>query len=223
MSIKITDDKSDWDAIKHEIDILNRYMVVIGFWGNDRLIEIVSALEYGADIKPHKADGWLIIPSKNDELGEDGLPMSSSEWDEKHPDQQLFRPGGKKGAHVLAVKDASSDTGFKIIFYLMKEVKIPSRPFLRKTSIEYEQKYIRLTQVGVQRVFEGRATGKGLLDLLGHTAVSDIQHEMRTLYKPGNAPMTIDNKGFNNPLIGKRAGGQGGALINKITYKIIPK
>ena len=67
--------------------------------------------------------------------------MSSSEWDEKHPDQQLFRPGGKKGAHVLAVKDASSDTGFKIIFYLMKEVKIPSRPFLRKTSIENEQKY----------------------------------------------------------------------------------
>lgn len=149
--------------------------------------------------------------------------MSSSEWDEKHPDQQLFRPGGKKGAHVLAVKDASSDTGFKIIFYLMKEVKIPSRPFLRKTSIENEQKYIRLTQVGVQRVFEGHATGKGLLDLLGHTAVSDIQHEMRRLYKPGNAPMTIDNKGFNNPLIGKHAGGQGGALINKITYKIIPK
>ncbi|MES5123452.1 hypothetical protein ABVC46_02715 [Lactobacillus crispatus] len=65
--------------------------------------------------------------------------------------------------------------------------------------------------------------GKGLLDKLGAVAVADIQHEMRRLYKPGDAPMTIDNKGFNNPLIGKHAGGQGGALINKITYKIIPE
>lgn len=220
MSIKITDGKSDWDAIKHEIDILNRYIVVIGFWGNDRLIEIVSALEYGADIRP-KNGNWLTIPSKDDELGDDGLPMSVSEWNEKHPEQKLFRPGGT--GRVLAVTDKSSDRGFKVIFFLMKQVKIPARPFLRKTSIENEDKYVRLVKVGVERIFDGRATGKGLLDLLGHTAVSDIRKEMRLLYKPGNAPVTIENKGFNDPLIGKRAGGQGGALINKITYKIIPK
>ncbi len=220
MSIKITDDKRDWDELKHQIDLLNHYMVVIGFWGNDRMIEIASALEYGATIKP-KNGNWLTIPSKDDDLGDDGFPMSVSEWKEKHPDETLFRPG--KTGHVLVTKDSQSARGFKIIFYLMKQVKIPARPFLRVAAITHEGKYTRLAKVGVERLIDGEATAKGLLDLLGHTAVADIRQEMRLWSKPGNAPVTIENKGMNDPLIGKRAGGQGGALINRVTYKIIPK
>ena len=216
MSVKINDDHG-WDKIKKELDVLNRYQVVIGFWGNDKLLEIVTVLEYGATIRAKNYD-WLFIPSKNDDLGDDGLPMSTSEWRAKHPDKPLFQDG-----HVLAIKDKSSPNGLKIIFYLVKQVKIPSRPFLRKSLIENEKKYERLVKVGVERIIDGQATGKGLFDLLGHTAASDIRRTMRLFFKPGNAPLTIDNKGFNNPLIGRHAGGQGGALINKVTYKIIPK
>lgn len=216
MSVKINDDHG-WNKIKKELDVLNRYQVVIGFWGNDKLLEIVTVLEYGATIRAKNYD-WLFIPSKNDDLGDDGLPMSTSEWRAKHPDKPLFQAG-----HVLAIKDKSSPNGLKIIFYLVKQVKIPSRPFLRKSLIENEKKYERLVKVGVERIIDGQATGKGLLDLLGHTAASDIRRTMRLFFKPGNAPLTIDNKGFNNPLIGRHAGGQGGALINKVTYKIIPK
>lgn len=217
MSVKITDDDHDWAKIKHELDVLNRYQVVIGFWGNKKLLEIVTVLEYGTTIRAKNYD-WLFIPSKNDDLGDDGLPMSTAEWREKHPDKPLFKAG-----HVLAINDKESPNGLKIIFYLVKQVKIPARPFLRKTSIENERKYARLVKVGVERIIDGQATGKGLLDLLGHTAVSDIRRTMRLFSKPGNAPLTIDNKGLNDPLIGRHAGGQGGALINKVTYKIIPK
>ena len=65
-------------------------------------------------------------------------------------------------------------------------------------------------------MYDGK-TGKALLEKLGRMGVSDMREVMRRWTKPGNAPLTIDNKhGANNPLVDT------GQLQKRITWKILP-
>lgn len=99
-------------------------------------------------------------------------------------------------------------------FYKLKEVNIPARPFIRNAARDNRQKYKRYITVGIQRIIEGRMTGKDLLNQLGRMGVADIQNSSVRLQKPGNAPLTIANKGSSNPLVDT------GELQRKVTYKI---
>ena len=59
-------------------------------------------------------------------------------------------------------------------------------------------------------------TGHDLLVKLGKAGVSDVRESIRRWTKPGNAPLTIDNKrGQNNPLVDT------GKLSQAVTYKIV--
>ena len=70
---------------------------------------------------------------------------------------------------------------------------------------------------GIDKICYENGTGKELLTTLGKLGVSDIREEMKRWYKPGNAPLTIDNKkGVNNPLVDT------GSLIKHVTWKILP-
>ena len=65
-------------------------------------------------------------------------------------------------------------------------------------------------------MYDGK-TGEALLKQLGRIAVRDMREETRRWTKPGNAPLTIDNKkGANNPLVDT------GQLQKRITWKILP-
>lgn len=183
------------DHITKEMDYLNHYQVVIGFFSdeNSLLLTIVRANEYGAHIRPKNSSGFLWIPSRQ-AIKEFGKNVTAKDVRNKY---QLFIP---KGKHIAAV---NQDSKLVTYFYLMQKVDIPARAFIRKTGIDYRQKYRRYIKAGIEK--------------LGRMGVSDMREVMRRWTKPGNAPLTIDNKrGANNPLVDT------GQLQKRITWKILP-
>ncbi|MBP2057892.1 hypothetical protein J2Z60_001067 [Lactobacillus colini] len=196
---------NNWDKVFEELKKLNEYQVAVGFFGerNSRLLTIVRANEYGAHIVPKKGN-WLTIPTRY-ARGDDGLPKKPSEI-------EGLRRSNKK--NVLYTK--SKNGKIKVYFYLVKEVTIPSRPFMRTALLENGATFKRLIEKGVNNItFEGGTADK-LLNQLGTTAVALMRQSAIRLSKPVNAPATVDYKRSNNPLVDT------GNLQRSITYKIIP-
>ena len=99
---------------------------------------------------------------------------------------------------------------------MLDHVRIPARPFLRKAFYDNQRKYRRLVKVGIDEIVYDDKTGHDLLVKLGKAGVSDVRESIRRWTKPGNAPLTIDNKrGQNNPLVDT------GKLSQAVTYKIV--
>lgn len=185
---------NDWPEIIAQLDKLSHTAVAIGYFGDSadsKLLTIVKANEYGAHIQP-KNGSWLTIPTKDTPMGTDGGPMSARDI------PGLFRPQGK---NVLATSNGNGD--LKIMFYLVKEVTIPARPFIRTAMIENQNKYRNLIIKGINGIMSGDTTANQLLMKLGAIAVADIQKKMIGWSDPGNAPATVERKGSNNPLVDK--------------------
>lgn len=80
---------------------------------------------------------------------------------------------------------------------------VPPRPFLRQGFLP------RLRTAEYQKVFEsvlrsvlsGRNTFKAALTYVGKGMVRGIQNEIVSWDSPPNSPLTVELKGFNNPLI----------------------
>lgn len=193
-----------WNKVIKELDYLNSHQVAIGFFGerDSKLLTIVRANEYGAHIKPKKGE-WLVIPSKNVPDGSNGLPASSKEI------KGLFRP---KGKNVLCV---NKNGKLVVMYYLKKSVDIPSRPFIRMAWLENKNKYGKMVKSGMEKILFHNGSAVKLLKQLGEIAQADIKKASIKLSKPANAPLTIDNKGSDNPLVDT------GDLQHRITYKII--
>ncbi|MBD5430139.1 hypothetical protein [Lactobacillus sp.] len=194
-----------WKKAIQELKKLNNYQVAIGFFGerDSRLLTIVRANEYGAHIRP-KNGQWLTIPTKEAEDGDNGLPRSAKEI------KGLFRP---KGKNILCV---NRDGKLVVMYYLVKSVDIPARPFIRTAWIENKGKYASLIKSGIESICFENGTAEKLLKKLGETAASDIRKASIKLSKPSNAPVTVERKGSNNPLVDT------GELQKRVTYKIIP-
>lgn len=195
-----------WPDVIKEFDKLNNLYVAVGFFaeGEDaQLLTIVRANEYGAHIQPRNG-AWLTIPTKDTPMGSDGGPMPAREI------PGVFRPGDK---HVLAVADGSG--GLKIVYYLVKEVTIPARPFIRTALIDSADDYRRIVLNGVAKITAGKMTARQLMEILGNLAVASIRKQMVGWSKPGNAPATTERKGTNNPLVDK------GILTRSVTYKVL--
>ena len=183
-----------WPKIIKQLEKLNRLSVGVGYFsedGNAQLLIIARANEYGAHIQP-KNGQWLTIPTKDTPTGSDGGPMSP------HEIKGLFRPGDK---HVLAVNQGGQLT---IMYYLVKDVTIPARPFIRTAMIENQKKYEQQIIHGIDSIIAGENTAHSLMKKIGLKAEADIKLQMVSWSKPGNAPATIDLKhGANNPLVNK--------------------
>lgn len=197
---------NNWDEVMRQIKILNSFQVAIGFFGesNSRLLTIVKANEYGADIRPKKQ--WLAIPTKEVPLDADGIAKSAKEID------GLFRP---KDKNVLCKMKGGKPV---IYYYLAKHVKIPARPFIRTALADNKAKYERMVDTGLDKIMNGEMTAKQLLNRLGLVCVSDIQRSAIKWTKPPNADLTVKlkKKQSNDPLIDT------GKMIAECTYKIIP-
>lgn len=194
-----------WPEIFEQFDKLNQMYVAIGFFSDDedaQLLTIVRANEYGAHIKPIHGE-WLTIPTKDTPLGSDGGPMPARQI------PNLFRPKGKS---ILAVPDGDS---LKVMYFLVKEVNIPARPFIRTAMDDNRDKYKGLMLQGINAIIGGRKTAKQVLEILGNTAVSDIRKQMVKWSDPPNAGATVERKGTNNPLVDK------GILSRAVTYKVL--
>lgn len=145
--------------------------------------------EYGADIKP-KNKAYLIIPTKEAKGRKPGEIAN------------LFRPKPPHN-HVLAVPDKSQPYGMRVMFILKDEVHIPPRPFLRYTFDHYLDNWTELAADLAFKVFVGEINYQDTFPILGDAIVKDIKRTIKEFSKPKNAPLTIANKGFDDPLIEK--------------------
>lgn len=204
----------DFNKITKELKYLKTHEVQIGFFGDrdGHLLTIVRANEYGAKIVPHNKSGKLWIPSR-EAIKRYGKSVKPSDV------KDLFVAGSKKvnGKKVLGKSAGITENGkYVVLFYLLDHVRIPARPFLRKAFYDNQHKYRRLVKVGIDEIVYDDKTGHDLLVKLGKAGVSDVRESIRRWTKPGNAPLTIDNKrGQNNPLVDT------GKLIKSVTYKIV--
>lgn len=186
--------------ITKELDYLKTHQVVIGYFGEHKslLLTIVGANEFGATIKP-KNGKWLWIPTKYCPKGKGPRDIPN-----------LFIP---KGHRVACINDHGSLVAY---FYLSKLVQIPARPFIRKAYLDNKKKYTELVRRGVAQIFLGRTTAEQLLNRLGVECTADIVKASIRLNTPKNRPVTVERKGFNNPLVDT------GELQKKATFKILP-
>lgn len=204
----------DFNKITKELKYLKTHEVQIGFFGDrdGQLLTIVRANEYGAKIVPHNKSGKLWIPSR-EAIRKYGKSVKPSDV------KDLFVAGSKKvnGKKVLGKSAGITENGkYVVLFYLLDHVRIPARPFLRKAFYDNQHKYRRLVKVGIDEIVYDDKTGHDLLVKLGKAGVSDVRESIRRWTKPGNAPLTIDNKrGQNNPLVDT------GKLSQAVTYKIV--
>lgn len=204
----------DFNKITKELKYLKTHEVQIGFFGDrdGQLLTIVRANEYGAKIVPHNKSGKLWIPSR-EAIKRYGKSVKPSDV------KDLFVAGSKKvdGKKVLGKSAGITENGkYVVLFYLLDHVRIPARPFLRKAFYDNQHKYRRLVKVGIDEIVYDDKTGHDLLVKLGKAGVSDVRDSIRRWTKPGNAPLTIDNKrGQNNPLVDT------GKLSQAVTYKIV--
>lgn len=204
----------DFNKITKELKYLKTHEVQIGFFGDrdGHLLTIVRANEYGAKIVPHNKSGKLWIPSR-EAIKKYGKSVKPSDV------KDLFVAGSKKvnGKKVLGKSAGITENGkYVVLFYLLDRVRIPARPFLRKAFYDNQHKYRRLVKVGIDEIVYDDKTGHDLLVKLGKAGVSDVRESIRRWTKPGNAPLTIENKrGQNNPLVDT------GKLSQAVTYKIV--
>lgn len=107
------------------------------------------------------------------------------------------------------------ENGKLVGYYKLKATTIPPRPFIKEAWEQNESKYKQMILNGLNGISRGKQTALGLLNKLGVESVKDIQESAVKLKSPKNAPLTVANKGSDNPLVDT------GELERKVTYKII--
>lgn len=112
-----------------------------------------------------------------------------------------------KNGEYLAVPDGKG--GIR----KLKEVHIPPRAWLRWSVDHYKQEWSHYAlQLITGIMFKGKSADY-VLDNLGKRITLDLQKTIRQWNDPPNAQLTIDSKGFNNPLVDT------GKLHDSITYE----
>lgn len=186
----MTEDFNHLTSGIEQLEKLQTVRLSIGVpWTNQRLNMIALVNEYGADIKP-KNKACLIIPTKEAKGRKPGEIAN------------LFRPRPPHN-HVLAVPDKSQPYGMRVMFILKDEVHIPPRPFLRYTFDHYLDNWTELAADLAFKVFVGEINYQDVFPVLGDAVVEDIKRTIKEFSDPKNAPLTIANKGFDDPLIEK--------------------
>ena len=196
--MKVTDYFSGMDHIRQELDKLNSQSLQIGIFGEDDsfMAMIAGVNEFGATIRPKKQ--YLTIPTK-EANGRSARDIPG-----------LFKP---KGKNILAISDGNK--GLKVMFYLVKEVNIPERSFLRSTFDEKEGEWQEFFANQIDSLISGSATANSIYSQLGARIASDIQKKIKETSRPSNAAATVANKGTNNPLINT------GRLRQSVTWKVV--
>lgn len=98
----------------------------------------------------------------------------------------------------------------------LKSVTIPERSFIRSTFDEREPTWNEYAVSLIGKIIRRTMTAEELLERLGTRMSTDIKKTMQELDTPPNAPLTVANKGVDNPLIGT------GKLRQSVTWKVVP-
>ena len=91
-------------------------------------------------------------------------------------------------------------------------VHIPERPFFRNAIKKSENDVIQMlfNNVDPRRM----VVTEQIANMIGAKVQGNIQQEIADLKRPGNAPATIERKGFDNPLI------HTGHMRRSVTYRV---
>lgn len=120
--------------------------------------------------------------------------------------------------HTLGINDPSQSNGFQVMFILRKSIDIPPRPFMRLTMNNHLDDWAKIFANEFFKVMlNPNADADDIYRKVGEQMVSDMQATMDQLSQPGNAPLTAERKGFNNPLIDTKL------MRNSICYMVINK
>lgn len=131
---------------------------------------------------------------------------------------QMIASVNEYGAHIKPVKGPylalpNKKTGG---IYLKKEVYIPPRPFMVPALDANIDEFTRQIVRDLNLIMCRRLTAKELYKRLGRSIKAHIQHNIQVQNDPKNAPLTIANKGKNDPLVDT------GSLLRSISWKVVP-
>jgi hypothetical protein len=190
-------DNNHTPKVTEELKQLDGHKLEIGLFGEDDdfMVMIGRVHEYGMTIHPREKQ-WLIIP----------LPIangrSATEFDNLH---FVMKENGT--ARLVDEKGVP-------YFVLVKKVTIPERSFIRGSFDQNQQKWAEKFEFLLDQILTEQATTQDLLEALGIEASGDTQQFLTDLSDPPNKPITIANKGSDNPLV------DDGHLRQAITWKV---
>ena len=107
------------------------------------------------------------------------------------------------------------DDGEIVSFIKKKSVTIPARHFLERTVSNFDGPRQEYVERKLDDLIDGTASAMSILNGIGELAVKQMRQEIARFKTPKNAPLTIRNKGKDDPLVDT------GKLGDSIAYKII--
>lgn len=92
----------------------------------------------------------------------------------------------------------------------------PARPFMRVgfKSVIQSKKYEKIFKDSIERILEGKSTFNSEYKIIGAVATKDLKDVIDDWMSPPNAPITVEIKGENNPLI------LSGHMRDSVDYKV---
>lgn len=171
--------------IESKLIRLQANRVVVGVPYNDKFLNMIGMVqETGADILP-KRGKYLVIPTRE------------AKGRKPHEIPGLFKAG-----HVLAVSDKSQPYGMRVYFILKESVHIPPRPWLQFSVDHYLDDWTKLARELVnQCIYDDGFSYTEVYNQLGKQMVKDVKRTIKEFKDPKNAPLTIANKGRDDPLV----------------------
>lgn len=208
MAVRVTDTNRipDLIGIIHRI---NRMRIEVGVFGSDNsfMAMIATVHEFGLVIKPKGK--YLAIPAHKNAEGKSPRDFGN---------QLSFRKTRNGGVLVKESQGRGKNrSGAKseIYFFLVRQVKIPERSFIRSTFDEEQTKWTRYVSQLLGKVFVGDITPNEMFERIGQRMVRDIQKKIRSIHSPAESPMTMRTKKVSNPLI------DSGRMRQSVTYKVV--
>lgn len=138
--------------------------------------------------------------------------------------------GNSKSVDVGFFEDAKYEDGTQVAYVaqlneeghvngpdsLVSGAVTPARPFMRyfMMQLEKEGKLIDEMRNDLHLVAIGSKSWKSFYDKLGEEAKEDVQKVIEQWFIPMNAPLTVQMKGFNKPLIDSET------MIDSVDYRV---
>lgn len=115
--------------------------------------------------------------------------------------------GRLRGKHPTAIVGFYGDLAERATIneFGAPAANIPQRSFIRSTYDEEQKNMVRIRDLFMPKVIEGKLSATNALAAVGHYLAERIQQKIEDLKSPPNAPSTIKKKGFDDPLIETRA------------------
>lgn len=205
--MKVRTEHNRIPQIIEEMEKLKYLTIEIGVFGEDNsfMAMLARVHEFGARIRP-KAGKYLTIPSEHAK-GKRAKDIKG-----------LYRPfANGKPLNILVVDGGSSPNqyGNTVMFYLTEGVDIPERSFLRSTFDDNENKWFDYAKKLIAGLVKGNETAQTVCEKLGKRVRNDIRKAIRDKDVPQNAPVTVKNKGKDDPLVST------GKLGRSVVYKVV--